>query len=54
MSYIEFKQLCTEAWKEKYTFLETNMLQDRNESKCKICNEFNPNYEIFIPQTATF
>ena len=54
MSYGEFNELCREAWKEKYNYLEINMLKDKNESKYKICNEFNPNYKIFNPQTELF
>ena len=54
MSYNEFKKLCREAWKEKYNYSEINMLEDKNESKYKICNESNPNYEIFNPQTDPF
>ena len=54
MSYDEFEELCREAWKEKYQYLEINMLEDKNESKYKICNESNPNYKIFNPQTEPF
>ena len=54
MSYDEFKELCREAWKEKHNYLETNMLEDKNESKYKTCNESNPSYKIFNPQTEPF
>ena len=30
MSYDEFKQLCREAWKEKYNYLIINRLEDKN------------------------
>ena len=30
------------------------MLEDKNERKYKICNESNPNYKIFNPQTDLF
>ena len=53
-SYDKFKELCREAWKENYNYLEIKMLEDRNESKYKICNESNPNYKIFNPQTEPF
>ena len=33
----------------KNIYLEINMLEDKNESKYKICNESNPNYKIFNP-----
>ena len=54
MYYDEFKELCREAWKEKYYYLEIIMLEDKNESKYKICNELNPNYQIFNPQRYPF
>ena len=30
------------------------MLQDKEESKYRVCNESNPNYKIFNPQTEPF
>ena len=54
MSYDEFEELCREAWKEKYNYLEINTLEDKTESKYKICNESNQNYKIFNPQTEPF
>ena len=54
MSYDEFKSLCREAWKEKYNYLLINRLEDKNGSRYKICNESNPEYKIFNPQTDPF
>ena len=54
MFYDEFKELCREAWKEKYNYLEINMLEDKNERKYKVSNESNPNYKIFNPQAEPF
>ena len=54
MSYDEFKELCREAWKEKYNYLIINRLEDKNGSKYQVCNESNPNYKIFNPQTEPF
>ena len=54
MSYDEFKELCREAWKKNKKYLEINMFEDKNESKYKICNESNPNYKFFNPQTELF
>ena len=51
MSYEEFKSLCREAWNEKFNCLLINRLEDKNGSRYRICNESNPNYKIFIPQT---
>ena len=47
LSYDEFKELCREAWKEKYNYLLINRLEDKNGSKYQVCNESNPNYKIF-------
>ena len=51
MSYEEFKSLCREAWNEKFNYLLINRLEDKNGSRNRICNESNPNYKIFNPQT---
>ena len=51
MSYEEFKNLCREAWNEKFNYLLINRLEDKNGSRYRICNESNPNYKIFNPQT---
>ena len=51
MSYEEFKSLCREAWNKKFNYLLLNRLEDKNGSRYKICNETNPNYKIFNPQT---
>ena len=54
MSYDESKELCRKACKEKYNYLLLNMLEDKNGSKYQVCNESNPNYKIFNPQTEPF
>ena len=54
MSYDEFKHLCKEAWRDKYNYLIINRLEDKNGSKYMICNESNPQYQIFNPQTDPF
>ena len=54
MSYDEFKSLCKEAWRDKYNYLLINRLEDKNGSKYMICNESNPQYQIFSPQTGPF
>ena len=51
MSYEEFKSLCREARNEKFNYLLINRLEDKNGSMYRICNESNPNYKIFNPQT---
>ena len=51
MSYEEFKSLCREAWNEKFNYLLINRLEDKIGSRYRICNESNPNYKIFNPQT---
>ena len=54
ISYVEFKSLCREAWKEKYNYFLINRLEDKNGSRYKICNESNPEYKTFNPQTDPF
>ena len=47
MSYEEFKELCRNSWKENYNFLLIDMLEDGHGQNYKICNESNPQYQIF-------
>ena len=54
MSYDEFKELCREAWRERYNYLLINRLEDKNGSRYKICNESNPEFKVFNPQTDPF
>ena len=54
MSYDEFKELCREAWRERYNYLLINRLEDKNGEKYMICNESNSEYKIFNPQTDPF
>ena len=54
MSYDEFKELCRAVWEEKHNYLRINRLEDKDGSRYRICNESNPNYKIFNPQTDPF
>ena len=54
MSYDEVKNLCKEAWRDKYNYLLINRLEDKNGSKYMICIESNPQYQVFSPQTDPF
>ena len=54
MSNDEFKSLCREAWRDNYNYLLINRLEDKNGSKYMICNESNPQYQVFNPQTDPF
>ena len=54
MFYDEFKELCREAWRERYNYLLINRLEDKNGSRYKICNESNPEFKVFNPQTDPF
>ena len=54
ISYDDIKELCREAWKEKHNYLLLNRLEDENGSNYQVCNESNPNYKIFNPQTDPF
>ena len=52
MDYIEFKNLCREAWNKKYSYLKINRLCD--DEKYTICNESNREYKVFKPKTQPF
>ena len=57
MSYDEVKGLWREAWKEKQKWFINkllNRLEDKHGKSCRVCNESNPEYKIFIPQTDPF
>ena len=54
MSYDEFKMLCREAWRDKYDYLEINMLDDKKGEKYKLCNESKYQYKVFNPETDPF
>ena len=54
MSYDEFRRLCREAWNKKDSYLLLNRLEDKHGSRYRICNESNPNYKIFNPETDPF
>ena len=54
MSYEELKELCREAWRERYNYLLINRLEDKNGSRYKICNESNLEFKVFNPQTDPF
>ena len=52
MDYNEFKDLCREAWKKKYSYLKINRLADIE--KYTICNESDKEYKIFKPKSQPF
>ena len=54
MSYDEYKSLCREARKEKENYLIINRLEDRKSKNYMICNESNPEFKVFNPQTDPF
>ena len=52
MNYEDFKVLCRETSKEKYSYLKVNRLDD--EEKYCICNESKKQNKNFKPQTNPF
>ena len=54
MSYEEFKNLCREAWNEKFNYLLINRLKDKDKGRYSIRNESNKEYKEIIPQTKPF
>ena len=39
---------------DRYNYLLIKRLEDKNGKKYMICNESNPQYQIFSPQTDPF
>ena len=53
MSYVEFKNLCREAWSEEFSYLKIERNKIREE-RYSICNQSNPQYKDFKPATKPF
>ena len=54
MNYDEFKEMCHEAWDERYNYLCTDITKNKNESKYRIFNESKTTYFDCIPETEPF
>ena len=54
MNYDEFKQMCHEAWDEKYNYLCIDMAKNKNEGKYRIFNESKTTYIGCICETEAF
>ena len=42
VNYDEFKNLCGEAWKDDYNYLDFDRSKKKSEGKCCLRNEKNP------------
>ena len=54
MNYDEFKEMCHEAWDEKYNYLCIDMTKNKNEGKYRIFNESKTTYIDCIPESEPF
>ena len=54
MKYDEFKEMCHEAWDEKYNYLCIDMTKNKNEGKYCIFNESKTTYIECICETNPF
>ena len=54
MKYDEFKEICHEAWDEKYNYLCIDMTKNKNEGKYCIFNESKTTYIECICETNPF
>ena len=50
----EFKEMCGDAWSEKFNYLCINMTKNKNEGKYRIFNESKTTYFDRIPETEPF
>ena len=54
MNYDEFKEMCHEAWDEKYNYLCIDMTKNKNEGRYRIFNESKTTYIDCIPESKPF
>ena len=52
--YEEFKEMCHEAWSERFNYLCTDMTKNKNEGKNRIFNESKTIYIECIPESEPF
>ena len=51
MNYDEVKEMCRNAWSEKFNYLCIDMTKNKNEGKYRIFNESKKTYIDCIPET---
>ena len=54
MKYDEFKEMCHEAWSERFNYLCIDMAKNRDNGKYRIFNESKTTYVDCIPETNAF
>ena len=52
--YDEFKEMCRDAWSEKFNYLFIDMAKNKNDGKYRIFNESKTTYIDCIPETEPF
>ena len=54
MIYSEYKEICHEAWSEKFNYLCNELTKIKNEGKYRIFNESKTTYIECIPESEPF
>ena len=54
MKYAEFKEMCHEAWSERFNYLCIDKTKNKNEGKYRIFNESKTTYIECTPGTELF
>ena len=54
MNYDEFKEMCHNAWSEKFNYLCIDMTKNKNEGKYRIFNESKTTYIDCFPESEPF
>ena len=54
MNYDEFKEMCHQAWDERYNYLCIDMTKNKNEGQYRIFNESKTTYIDCNPETEPF
>ena len=54
MLHLEFKELCHEAWNEKFNFFCIDMIKNKNDGKYRRINENKNTYLEFNPESEAF
>ena len=54
MLYSEFRELCKQAWSEKFNYLCIDLTKNKNEGKYHISNENIGTYIECIPESEPF
>ena len=54
MAHCEFKEMCREAWSERFNYVCIDMSKNKNAGTYRIFNESKNKYTECIPETPAF